>query len=43
MFKEMLKYFKYVTINTPGSRHWRRSDVFIVNFEHILHRFLEFL
>ena len=24
-------------------RHWRRSDVFIVNFEHILHLVLAFL
>ena len=27
----------------PEPRHWRRSGVFIVNFEHILHHFLVFL
>ena len=26
-----------LTINTPERRHWRRSGVFIVNFEHISH------
>ena len=24
-----------LTIETPERRHWRRSGVFIVNFEHI--------
>ena len=23
-----------LTIKTPERRHWRRSDVFILNFEH---------
>ena len=23
-----------LTIKTPERRHWRRSDVFIVNYEH---------
>ena len=32
-----------LTINTPERRHWRRSGVFIVNFEHISHLFLVFL
>ena len=32
-----------LTIKTPERRHWRRSDVFIVNFEHISHLFLVFL
>ena len=32
-----------LTIKTPERRHWRRSGVFIVNFEHILHLFLVFL
>ena len=32
-----------LTINTPESRHWRRSGVFIVNFEHISHLVLVFL
>ena len=26
-----------VNIKTPERRHWRRSGVFIVNFEHISH------
>ena len=30
-------------IETPERRHWRRSGVFIVNFEHILHLVLLFL
>ena len=28
---------------TPERRQWRRSCVFILNFEHILHLFLVFL
>ena len=32
-----------LTIKTPGRRHWRRSGVFIVNFEHISHLVLVFL
>ena len=32
-----------LTINTPERRHWRRSGVFIVNFEHILHLVLVLL
>ena len=31
------------TIKTPERRHWRRSGVFIVNFEHISHLVLVFL
>ena len=30
-------------IKTPKRRHWRCSDVFLVNLEHTLHLFLEFL
>ena len=31
-------------INNKGHQNeWRRSGVFIVNFEHILHHFLVFL
>ena len=30
-------------LETAERRHWRRSGVFIVNFEHISHRFLVFL
>ena len=30
-------------IKTPERRHWRRSGVFIVNFEHISHLVLVFL
>ena len=32
-----------LTIKTPEGRHWRRSGVFSVNFEHILHLALVFL
>ena len=32
-----------LTIKTPERRQWRRSGVFIVNFEHISHLFLVFL
>ena len=32
-----------LTINTPERRQWRRSGVFIVNFEHISHLLLVFL
>ena len=32
-----------LTIKTPERRYWRRSGVFIVNFEHISHLVLMFL
>ena len=32
-----------LTINTPERRQWRRSGVFMVNFEHISHLVLVFL
>ena len=32
-----------LTIKTPEQRHWHRSSVFIVNFEHISHLVLVFL
>ena len=32
-----------LTIKTPERRHWRRSGVFIVNFEYISHLVLVFL
>ena len=32
-----------LTIKTPERRKWRRSGVFIVNFEHISHPFPMFL
>ena len=32
-----------LTIKTPERRHWRRSDVFIVNSEQISHLVLVFL
>ena len=32
-----------LTIKIPERRHWRRSGIFIVNFEHISHLVLVFL
>ena len=32
-----------LTIKIPERRHWRRSGIFIANFEHISHLILEFL
>ena len=32
-----------LTIKIPERRHWRRSEIFIVNFEHISHLVLVFL
>ena len=32
-----------LTIRTPERRHWRRSGIFIVNFEQISHLILVFL
>ena len=32
-----------LTIKTPERPHWRRSGVFVVNFEHISHLALLFL
>ena len=32
-----------LAIKTPKRRQWRRTGVFIVNFEHISHLFLVFL
>ena len=32
-----------LTIKTPEWRHWRRSIIFIVNFERISHLFVLFL
>ena len=32
-----------LTITIPERRQWRRSGIFIVNFEHILHLALVFL
>ena len=31
------------TRTTPERRHWHRSGVFIVNFEHVSHRVIMFL
>ena len=41
--RKRCKISSKLTIKTPERRHWRRSDVFIVNFEHISHLFLLFL
>ena len=38
-----VKLYSKLTIKTPEQCHWRRSDVFIVNFEHISHLVLVFL
>ena len=35
--------FSKLTIKIPKWRHWRRSGIFIVNFEHISHLVLVFL
>ena len=32
-----------LTVKIPERRHWRRSGIFIANFEHILHLVLMFL
>ena len=41
--RTMYKICSKLTIKTPERRHWRRSGVFIVNFEHISHLVLAFL
>ena len=38
----MSKICSKLTIKTPEGRHRHRSGVFIVNFEHVSHIFLEF-
>ena len=35
--------YSKLTMKAPERRHWRRSGVFIVNFEHISHLVLVFL
>ena len=32
-----------LTIKTPERRYWRRSGVFVANFDHMSHLFLLFL
>ena len=34
---QRVKYVQKLIIKTPKQRQWRRSSVFIVNFEHISH------
>ena len=34
--RKKCEIFSKLTIKTPERRHWRRSGVFIVNFEHTL-------
>ena len=41
--REMCEIRSKLTIKTSERLHWRRSGVFIVNFEHILDLFLVFL
>ena len=38
-----VKYLQKLSINTSPQRQSRRSDVIIVNFEHVSHLFLVFL
>ena len=35
--------YSKLTIKIPERRHWRRSGIFIVNFEHISHLVLVFI
>ena len=37
------KIYSKLTKKTPEPCHWRRSSVFIINFEHISHLVLVFL
>ena len=37
--KKICEIFSELTIKTTERRHWRRSGVFIVNFEHVSHLF----
>ena len=37
--REKCKICSKLKIKTPEQRHWRRSGVFTVNFEHISHLF----
>ena len=41
--RTMCKTCSKLTIKAPERRHWRRSGVFIVNFEQVLHTVLVFL
>ena len=38
-----VKYVQKLTIKIAERRHWRRSGIFIVDFEHISHLVLVFL
>ena len=40
--RTMFEIYSKLTIKTPERRHWRRSSVFIVNFEEIWHIVLVF-
>ena len=42
-FRTRCKICSKLTIKTPERRQWRRSGVFVVNFEHIPHLALVFL
>ena len=41
--REKCEICSKLTIKIPEQRQWRRSGIFIVNFEHISHLFLVFL
>ena len=41
--EQRCEIYSKLTIEIPERRHWRRSGIFIVNFEHISHLVLVFL
>ena len=41
--RERCEICSKLTIKTPEGSHWRRSGVFVVNFEHISHLVLVYL
>ena len=43
IFRKRCEICSKLTIKTPERRHWDHSSVFIVNFKHISHLFLELL
>ena len=41
--RKRCEIYPTLTVKAPEQRHWRRSGVFIVNFQHISHLFLMLL